>query len=131
MSNNTSGETRTVARAQITVEDGFNPRSELGELGDLVASVSRHGILQPLLVRPADDGGFVLVDGHRRLAAAAEAELERVPVLVREDLNDNALVAALVTALKREDLEPVEPSGIASDATFARASEREACCGVG
>jgi ParB/RepB/Spo0J family partition protein len=108
VSNNTAGEARTVARAQITVEQGFNPRSELGDLGELVASVSRHGILQPMLVRPGDNGGFVLVDGHRRLAAAAQAELEQVPVLVREDLNDNALVAALVTALKREDLDPVE-----------------------
>jgi ParB/RepB/Spo0J family partition protein len=98
--NNTPGEARTVTRAQIAVEDGFTPRSGLGELGDLVASVSRHGILQPLLVRPGDNGTFVLVDGHRRLAAAAQAGLEQVPVLVREDLNDNALVAALATALK-------------------------------
>jgi ParB/RepB/Spo0J family partition protein len=108
VSNNTPGEARTVTRAQITVEDGFNPRSGLGELDELVGSVSRHGILQPLLVRPGDNGTFVLVDGHRRLAAAVQAKLEQVPVLVREDLNDNALVAALVTALKREDLDPVE-----------------------
>jgi ParB family transcriptional regulator, chromosome partitioning protein len=104
VSNNTPGEARTVTRAQIAVEDGFNPRSGLGELDDLVASISRHGILQPLLVRPGDNGTFVLVDGHRRLAAAAQAELDQVPVLVREDLNDKALV----TALKREDLDPVE-----------------------
>jgi ParB/RepB/Spo0J family partition protein len=103
------GEARTVARSQITIEAGFNPRSDLGELDELAASVARHGILQPLLVRPAEDGRcLILVDGHRRLAAAAQAELEMVPVLVRSDLDGGALVAALVTALKREDLDPVE-----------------------
>jgi ParB/RepB/Spo0J family partition protein len=111
MSDNTTvngGEARTVERAQLAVEEGFNPRAGLGELKELVASIERHGILQPLLVRPDGNGGLVLVDGHRRLAAAAEAGLERVPVLVREDLNGGALVAALVTVLKREDLDPVE-----------------------
>jgi ParB/RepB/Spo0J family partition protein len=106
--NITTGELRTVERSQVTVEDGFNPRSDLGDLGELVASVARHGILQPLLVRRGDSGALVLVDGHRRLAAASEAGLEQVPVLVREDLDGQALVASLVTALKREDLDPVE-----------------------
>lgn len=103
------GEVRSVKRAQVGVEDGFNPRRELGEVDDLAASVAQHGILQPLLVRPGDDdGSFVLVDGHRRLAAAAQAGLDRIPVLVRDDLDGQALVAALVTALKRENLDPVE-----------------------
>jgi ParB family transcriptional regulator, chromosome partitioning protein len=106
--NITTGELRTVERSQVTVEDGFNPRSDLGDLGELVASVARHGILQPLLVRRDDSGSLVLVDGHRRLAAASEAGLEQVPVLVRDDLDGQALVASLVTALKREDLDPVE-----------------------
>jgi ParB family transcriptional regulator, chromosome partitioning protein len=111
VTNTTTGELRTVERSKITVEEGFNPRSELGELEQLVASVARHGILQPLLVRPGEHGSLVLVDGHRRLAAAATAGLEQVPVLVRDDLNGQALVAALVTALKREDLDPVEEAG--------------------
>lgn len=103
-----SGEARTVERAQIVVEDGFNPRGDLGDLAELTASIERHGILVPLLVRPTQKGGLVLVDGHRRLAAAEQAGVERVPVLVREDLDGQALVAAMVTALKREGLDPVE-----------------------
>lgn len=95
-------------RSQITVEKDFNPRSELGGLDDLARSIAQHGILQPLLVRPAQDGSLVLVDGHRRLAAAAQAGLAQVPVLVRGDLDGQALVAAMVTALKRESLDPVE-----------------------
>lgn len=60
-----------------------------------------------MLVRPGDDdGSFVLVDGHRRLAAAAQAGVEQIPVLVRDDIDGQALVAALVTALKREGLDP-------------------------
>ena len=109
MSEQTSaGQALTVECSQIEVEKGFNPRDGLGDLDLLVASVARHGILQPLLVRPGKDGALVLVDGHRRLAAPARPAWTRVPVLVRDDLDGQALVAALVTALKREDLDPVE-----------------------
>ena len=103
-----SGEPRTVDRSEILVEEGFNPRGELGDLAELKLSIERHGILVPLLVRPTDNNKVALVDGHRRLAAGELAGVERFPVLVREDLDGQALVAAMVTALKREDLDVVE-----------------------
>jgi ParB/RepB/Spo0J family partition protein len=103
-----SGEPRTVDRSEILVEEGFNPRGELGDLAELKLSIERHGILVPLLVRPTDNNKVALVDGHRRLAAGDLAGVKRFPVLVREDLDGQALVAAMVTALKREDLDVVE-----------------------
>ena len=62
-----------------------NPRRHLGDLTELVRSIKTHGVLQPLLVLPADDHGVhLIVAGHRRLAAAAQAGLAQVPIVVRD-----------------------------------------------
>src|SRR5687768_1453095 len=62
------------------------PRTEFNEtaLTELVHSIKVQGIIQPLLVRPTDDGNFELVAGERRLRAAERAGLTHVPVFVRE-----------------------------------------------
>lgn len=74
----------------------------------LVESVKQHGILQPLLVRPLDSGGYELVAGERRYRAATEAGLTEVPVVIRSLNNQEALQLALIENLLREDLNPVE-----------------------
>ena len=74
----------------------------------LAAAIGHPGLLQPLLVLPADEHGrHRLVAGHRRLAAARRAGLEEVPVHVRE-LTGGALAAAIVENAVREDLSPLE-----------------------
>ncbi|MHC5756082.1 MAG: ParB/RepB/Spo0J family partition protein, partial [Nostoc sp.] len=70
--------------------------------------VKQHGILQPLLVRPLGGGKYELVAGERRYRAAQSAELEVVPVVVRELSDDQAFQLALIENLQREDLNPVE-----------------------
>lgn len=90
-----------------------NPRRDLGDLTELVDSIKAKGILQPLVVVPgATDRGvnFLLIAGHRRKAAAALAGLERVPVIVRDDLTSRAdQVAAMLTEnLQRTDLTIME-----------------------
>ena len=81
----------------------FDPES----LAELAASVKQHGVLQPILVRPSASG-YTIVAGERRWRAARLAGLTRVPVLIR-DLNDlEAMSIALVENLQREDLNPVE-----------------------
>ncbi|MHC5771267.1 MAG: ParB/RepB/Spo0J family partition protein [Nostoc sp.] len=82
----------------------FDPQA----LKELVSSVKQHGILQPLLVRPIGGGKYELVAGERRLRAGLEAELEVVPVVVRELSDDQAFQLALIENLQREDLNPVE-----------------------
>lgn len=79
-------------------------------LDELAASIREHGVLSPLLVRPAPDGAFTLISGERRLRAAALAGLHEVPIVVRDDADDPArqLEMALVENLQREDLDPVE-----------------------
>lgn len=82
----------------------FDPQA----LEELIKSISQHGILQPLLVRPLEDGGYELVAGERRYRAATEVGLTEVPVVIRELSNEQALQLALIENLQREDLNPVE-----------------------
>jgi ParB family chromosome partitioning protein len=85
------------------------PRNSFPETGirELAASIKEVGILQPLVVR-ATESGFELIAGERRLRAAKEAELERVPVLIRQAADNESMELALVENLQREDLNPLE-----------------------
>jgi len=78
-------------------------RFDPDRLAELAASVREHGVLEPIVVRPAADG-FEIVAGERRWRAAAMAGLERVPVVVREVGEDRMLEVALAENLQREDL---------------------------
>lgn len=77
------------------------------EFAGLVDSIKRHGVLQPIVVRPARDG-FEVVAGERRWRAAEAAGLETVPSVVRALTDQEALELALVENLQREDLNPME-----------------------
>ena len=83
------------------------PRTSLGDLDDLVASISKHGVLEPLLVRRRD-GGYELVSGERRLHAAMQVGLSELPCIELEVDDHNALEIALVENLQRQDLTPFE-----------------------
>jgi ParB family transcriptional regulator, chromosome partitioning protein len=85
------------------------PRSSFPEAGikELAASIKEVGILQPLVVR-STPAGFELIAGERRLRAAREAGLDRVPVLIRQAGEDESMELALVENLQREDLTPLE-----------------------
>lgn len=80
------------------------------ELDALAASMREHGVLQPLLVRPAPGlaTGYEIVAGERRWRAAQRAGLTELPVVVRELEDRQVLELALVENLQREDLSPLE-----------------------
>ncbi|MGE0026372.1 MAG: ParB/RepB/Spo0J family partition protein [Thermoleophilia bacterium] len=107
----------------ISVREGWNPRSGDDEVEHqaLTDSVRAQGILQPLLVERTDEGA-VLLDGHRRLAAARAAGINDVPVIERtgEDGEAPQLAAALAANMRRRGLDPIEE---------ARAYERAAKAG--
>lgn len=86
------------------------PRKSFDEdaLASLTASVRELGVLQPLLVRPLDEGRYELVAGERRLRAAKRAGLPTVPVVVRAVDDTSSLEHALVENLHRENLNPLE-----------------------
>ena len=77
-------------------------------LGELAESISTHGVLSPLLVRPIKTGGYQLVAGERRWRAARMAGLSEVPVIIRELTDVEAMEIALIENLQRENLNPVE-----------------------
>lgn len=85
------------------------PRRSFPEAGiqELAASIKEVGILQPLVVRATEEG-FELIAGERRLRAAKEAGIDRVPVLIRQAHEGESMELALVENLQREDLNPLE-----------------------
>ena len=87
----------------------FQPRKNFvkEELDALAASIEKSGVLQPLLVRPCDDG-FEIIAGERRWRAAQQARLHQVPVIVQPVNDVTALEIGLVENVQRADLNPVE-----------------------
>ena len=83
-------------------------RFEAGALDALAGSIATAGLLQPLIVRPLDGGGYQLFAGERRWRAAQKAGLERVPAVIRVSPEDERLQSALIENMVREDLNPVE-----------------------
>lgn len=86
------------------------PRKDFDEkaLSELAESISAHGLLQPLLVRPLTLGGYEIVAGERRYRACRMAGVTEVPVIIRELDDAQTMELALIENLQREDLTPLE-----------------------
>lgn len=86
------------------------PRKDFDDeaLNSLAESIAKHGLIQPIVVRPTIGGEYTIVAGERRWRASRLAGLSEVPVVVK-DADEQALMEmALVENLQREDLNPVE-----------------------
>jgi ParB/RepB/Spo0J family partition protein len=84
---------------------GFDDKS----IAELAGSIKEQGIIEPLIVRKRDKGGFEIVCGERRWTAAKLAKLANAPCIVRADLDDNAArKLQIIENLQREGLHPVE-----------------------
>lgn len=99
---------KQVAVDRITTSP-FQPRRSFDDakLDELASSIRNQGIIQPLIVRPKNDG-FELIAGERRWRAAMRAGLSHVPVVVRDADDHEAMQIALVENLQREDLNSIE-----------------------
>ena len=88
------------------------PRVNFDEesLGELAASITEVGVLQPIVVRPGDpEGTYVLIAGERRLRAAARAGLRTIPAVIRSAESDERYLSeALIENVQRKDLSPLE-----------------------
>lgn len=101
-------------------------------LSELADSIAKHGVLQPLLVRPMIGGGYQLVAGERRWRASRIAGLTQVPVIIKELSDTEAAVISLIENLQREDLNPVEEAlGYASLIKDFNLTQEEAAEKVG
>lgn len=87
----------------------YQPRKEFAPeaIEELAASIKEHGIIQPLIVRKSIKG-HELVAGERRLRAAKEAGLQKVPVVVKQYTDQQLMEIALIENLQRENLNPIE-----------------------
>lgn len=101
--------TKTLRLTEIS-PNRAQPRTDFDDeaLSKLADSIKQHGVLQPLLVRPLETGGYQIVAGERRWRAARMAGLDEVPVVIKELDDKGAMELALVENLQRENLNPVE-----------------------
>ena len=91
--------------------DKNQPRKAFDDtaLSELAASITEHGVLQPIVVRPSPPaGGYIIVAGERRWRAARLAGLTEIPALIKDISDTQAMEIALIENLQREDLDPVE-----------------------
>lgn len=85
------------------------PRRHFAEesLAELAASIKRHGVIQPIVVRP-HDGGYQIVAGERRWRAAQRAPIHEIPAIIRAFSDAETLEVALLENIQRQDLNPIE-----------------------
>lgn len=104
-----TGGLAVLAISDIT-PDANQPRRHFEEeaLEELAASIAQRGVIQPIIVRPLDNGRYQLVAGERRWRAAQKAQLHEIPALVRELSDREVMALALIENLQREDLNPIE-----------------------
>ncbi|GAA4724423.1 ParB/RepB/Spo0J family partition protein [Brevibacillus fulvus] len=103
------GDQVTEARIAEVRPNPYQPRKEFEPtaIAELAESIKEHGIIQPLIVRKSIKG-YELVAGERRLRAAKEVGLEKVPVVIKEYTDQQLMEIALIENLQRENLNPIE-----------------------
>lgn len=86
------------------------PRKEFDQaaLESLADSISQHGVLQPLLVRPLTNGNYQIIAGERRWRACRMAGITEVPVIIKDLTDVEVLQIALIENIQRENLSPIE-----------------------
>ena len=100
----------STVRISLIEPDKNQPRSEFDEdaLNELAENIRQHGVLQPILVRPLDNGGYKIVAGERRWRAARLAGLDEIPVYIKELTDLEAAEISLIENIQRKDLTPLE-----------------------
>ncbi|MFC1738512.1 ParB/RepB/Spo0J family partition protein [Planctomycetota bacterium] len=90
-------------------ENPYQPRTtwDERELADLAESIKANGVIQPIIVRPAEQG-YQIIAGERRFRAAKLASLTTIPAIVRKATDEQLLEIALIENIHRTDLNPIE-----------------------
>ncbi|HED19074.1 MAG TPA: ParB/RepB/Spo0J family partition protein [Gammaproteobacteria bacterium] len=103
------GSLRTLGVEQLQ-RGKYQPRVDMhnDSLEDLADSIRAQGVVQPIVVRPIGGGRYEIVAGERRWRAAQLAELQDIPVVVRDMDDRTAIAVALIENIQREDLNPLE-----------------------
>lgn len=104
----TSG-AQTLRMSDIEPNRG-QPRQNFDEsaITDLADSIRQHGLIQPIVVRPMESGGYQIVAGERRWRACRMLGMSEVPAIIREFSDFETAQIALIENIQREDLNPIE-----------------------
>jgi ParB family transcriptional regulator, chromosome partitioning protein len=88
----------------------YQPRTNMDQasLTNLSESIKAQGIMQPILVRTLETGGYEIIAGERRWRAAQIAGLKHIPAIIREVPDESALALSLIENIQRENLNPLE-----------------------
>ncbi len=78
------------------------------EMADLVESIKKYGVIEPLIVRKRDEGGYEIISGHRRKYACEKAGIKQIPVLIRDMDKNLATITVVDSNLQRQDILPSE-----------------------
>ncbi len=78
------------------------------DMKDLIESIKEYGVIEPLIVRKREEGGYEIVSGHRRKYACEKAGKKQVPVLIRDMDKDMAIITLVDSNLQRSDILPSE-----------------------
>ncbi len=99
----------SLVKTETVIDNRMQPRLNYAPeaLDELKASIKEKGILQPILVRKTAEG-YEVVAGERRLRAARDLGLEKIPALIKDVTDEESLVIALVENIQREELNPIE-----------------------
>ena len=91
----------------------YQPRKKFdpARLNDLVSSIKEKGVVQPVLVRVVGEGEYELIAGERRLRAAREAGLSKIPVIIKDVKDEDILELSLIENIQRDNLDPLEEAG--------------------
>lgn len=105
------GQLKQIDVAQLK-RGAYQPRRFIHEadLQELAASIEKHGVMQPIVIRPVDDAEhpFEIIAGERRWRAAQIAGLKQVPAIVRDLTDQVAIALALIENIQRQDLNPID-----------------------
>ncbi|MGB2630370.1 MAG: ParB/RepB/Spo0J family partition protein [Candidatus Omnitrophota bacterium] len=101
------------------IPNQFQPRKSFSKnkMEELLNSVREKGVIQPVLVRPAEEG-YELIAGERRWRAAQELNLDEIPAIIKSDVSDvNSLEISLIENIQRDDLNPIDEANAYKELT--------------
>ena len=112
LSTNTNNDNQGVKKINISqiIPNPSQPRKNFieNELKELSLSIKNQGLIQPIIVRPVDDGQYQIIAGERRWRASQLAGLHEIECIIRDVEDVNVLEAALIENIQREDLNVIE-----------------------
>ncbi len=108
-SSDADGQLRTVG-VEMLQRGKYQPRKDMHQdsLDELADSIRAQGVVQPIVVRPVGAGRYEIIAGERRWKAAQLAELNDIPVIIRDIDDRSAIAMALIENIQRENLNPLE-----------------------